>query len=57
MIPVQASPTSYRLKHSYLEQTSKVLYDYINNDGEGLPFNFTDAYGKVVIRERKWFKS
>ena len=35
------------LKHSYLEQTSKVLYDYINNDGEGLPFNFTDAYGKI----------
>jgi hypothetical protein len=35
------------LKHSYLEQTSKVLYDYVNNDGEGLPFNFTDAYGKI----------
>ena len=24
-----------------------MLYDYVNNDGEGLPFNFTDAYGKV----------
>ena len=35
------------LKHSYLEETSKVLYDYVNNDGEGLPFNFTDAYGKI----------
>lgn len=35
------------LKHSYLEQTSKTLYDYVNEDGEGLPFNFTDAYGKV----------
>ena len=35
------------LKHSYLEQTSKVLYDYVNDDGTGLPFNFTDAYGKV----------
>jgi hypothetical protein len=35
------------LKHSYLEQTSKVLYDYVNEDGSGLPFNFTDAYGKV----------
>ena len=35
------------LKHSYLEQTSKVLYDYVNDDGRGLPFNFTDAYGKV----------
>ncbi len=35
------------LKNSYLEQTSKVLYDYVNRDGEGLPFNFTDAYGKI----------
>lgn len=35
------------LKHSYLEQTSKVLYDYVNQDGQGLPFNFTDGYGKI----------
>ena len=35
------------LKNSYLEQTSKVLYDYVNRDGQGLPFNFTDAYGKI----------
>lgn len=35
------------LKHSYLEQTSKWLYDYVNEDGLGLPFNFTDAYGKI----------
>jgi len=35
------------LKHSYLEQTSKVLYDYVNRDGQGLPFNFTDGYGKI----------
>lgn len=33
-------------KLSLLEQTSKALYPYIN-DGEGLPFNFADAYGKV----------
>jgi len=33
-------------KLSLLEQTSKALYPYINN-GEGLPFNFADAYGKV----------
>jgi hypothetical protein len=33
-------------KFSLLEQTSKVLYPYIN-DGEGLPFNFTDLYGKI----------
>jgi hypothetical protein len=35
------------MKHSYLEQTSRVLYDYINDDGEGLPFNYTDLYGKI----------
>jgi hypothetical protein len=33
-------------KLSLLEQTSKALYPYVN-DGEGLPFNFADAYGKV----------
>jgi hypothetical protein len=32
-------------KTSYLEQSSKIFYDYIND--EGLPFNFTDLYGKV----------
>ncbi|MDP4952323.1 MAG: TonB-dependent receptor, partial [Flavobacteriales bacterium] len=32
-------------KRSYLEQSSKLLYDYIDEDG--LPFNFTDLYGKV----------
>lgn len=30
---------------SYLAQSSKLLYKYIN-DSEGLPFNFTDLYGK-----------
>ncbi|MFN3918285.1 MAG: TonB-dependent receptor [Flavobacteriales bacterium] len=34
-------------KTSYLEQTSKTLYRYI--DTLGLPFNFTDLYGKVTI--------
>ncbi len=40
---------SYALsvKHSYLEQTSKELYEYANEDG--LPFNFTDIYGKFSI--------
>ncbi len=33
-------------KHSYLEQSSKLLYKYVNDDG--LPFNFTDLYGKVT---------
>lgn len=35
-------------KFSLLEQTSKVLYPYIN-DGNGLPFNFNDIYGKITI--------
>lgn len=35
------------MKHSYLEQSSKELYSYV--DEEGLPFNFTDIYGKVSL--------
>lgn len=34
-------------KTSYLQQTSKVLYNYI--DTAGLPFNYTDLYGKVSV--------
>jgi hypothetical protein len=36
-------------KASVLEQTSKALYPYIN-DGDGLPFNFYDLYGKISIK-------
>lgn len=32
-------------KRSYLEESSKIFYDYVSEDG--LPFNFTDLYGKV----------
>jgi len=32
---------------SYLEQSSKVFYKYIDEDG--LPFNFMDIYGKLSI--------
>ena len=39
-------------KHSYLDQTSKVLYPYIDTTGEGLPFGFTDLYGKLTFRGR-----
>ncbi len=35
------------VKNSYLEQSSKIFYDYIDEDG--LPFNFTDIYGKVSL--------
>lgn len=34
-------------KSSYLEQSSKVFYQYI--DTAGLPFNFLDLYGKVSL--------
>ncbi len=32
-------------KHSYIDQTSKNLYSYV--DTAGLPFSYTDLYGKV----------
>lgn len=32
-------------KHSYLDQSSKLFYNYI--DENGLPFSFTDLYGKL----------
>ncbi|HRG58542.1 MAG TPA: TonB-dependent receptor [Bacteroidia bacterium] len=34
-------------KNSFLEQSSKILYSYI--DTAGLPFNFNDFYGKVSL--------
>ncbi|HLO90642.1 MAG TPA: TonB-dependent receptor [Lentimicrobium sp.] len=34
-------------KNSYLKQSSKLFYQYI--DSAGLPFNYTDVYGKVSI--------
>lgn len=37
----------FSFKNSYLEKTSESIYDYVNDDG--LPFNFTDVYGKVSI--------
>ncbi|MBL7943959.1 MAG: TonB-dependent receptor, partial [Flavobacteriales bacterium] len=34
------------MKTSYLDRTGSTLYPYINN-GDGLPFKYTDMYGKV----------
>ena len=34
-------------KHSYLDQSSKSLYTYV--DSAGLPFKFTDLYGKISL--------
>ncbi len=36
-------------KHSYLDETSKSLYEYAAPDEQGLPFNYTDLYGKVSM--------
>jgi hypothetical protein len=41
-------------KHSFLEQSSKYLYKYI--DSAGLPFNFTDIYGKVSLNSKNGSK-
>ncbi len=38
----------FSLKHSLLDYTSKSLYRGVNN-GNGLPFNFTDVYGKLTF--------
>lgn len=37
----------FSYKNSYLEQSSKVFYSYI--DEAGLPFNYSDFYGKVSV--------
>lgn len=46
----KASNASYvfSAKHSLLDYTSKNLYPKVN-EGNGLPFAFTDIYGKVTI--------
>jgi hypothetical protein len=38
----------FSAKHSLLDYTSKSLYTSVN-DGNGLPFNFTDLYGKLTF--------
>jgi hypothetical protein len=34
-------------KHSYLDKTSPKLYDYATEDSLGLPYRYTDIYGKA----------
>jgi len=45
----EGTSTSFILsvKNSYLEQSSKVFYNYI--DKNGLPYNYLDIYGKISI--------
>ncbi|NTW33362.1 MAG: TonB-dependent receptor plug domain-containing protein, partial [Bacteroidetes bacterium] len=37
----------FSAKNSYLKQTSKIFYNYA--DTSGLPFNYSDLYGKISI--------
>jgi hypothetical protein len=37
-------------KNSYLKESSQMLYNYIDEDG--LPFNFTDIYGKLTLADK-----
>jgi hypothetical protein len=37
----------FSAKTSYLEQSSKIFYQYV--DENGLPFNYTDIFGKIAI--------
>ena len=41
-------------KHSYLDKTSETFYSYI--DSTGLPYNFTDIYGKVAVSSKNGSK-
>ncbi|MDX1653437.1 MAG: TonB-dependent receptor [Brumimicrobium sp.] len=45
----------FSAKHSLLDYTSQTLYPY-TNDGEGLPFSFTDIYGKVTLKSSEGSK-
>ncbi|KAA3648569.1 MAG: TonB-dependent receptor [Bacteroidetes bacterium] len=37
----------FSAKTSYLDQTSKSIYSYVSEDG--LPYNYTDLYGKISL--------
>lgn len=42
-----SSSFMFTAKRSYIDQTADVLYDYPPIDSTGLPYNFTDVYGKL----------
>lgn len=45
----------FSAKHALLDYTSRDLYPYAN-DGEGLPFSFTDIYGKATLKSAEGSK-
>lgn len=55
----EESSVTYLLtaKHSYLDQTSKSIYSYVNNEegivgNNGIPYSFTDLYGKISVNSK-----
>ncbi len=55
----EESSVTYLLtaKHSYLNQTSKSIYSYVNNEegivgNNGIPYSFTDLYGKISVNSQ-----
>ncbi len=45
-----ASSFLFSAKTSYLDRTSDIFYSYIDTEYDGLPFNFTDIYGKFTAQ-------
>jgi hypothetical protein len=46
--PEEASATFlFSIKNSYLQESSKIFYKYI--DENGLPYNYLDIYGKIAV--------
>jgi hypothetical protein len=57
--PKEGSPSNgsyvFAAKHSLLDYTAKRLYPNVN-EGNGLPFNFTDLYGKLTFNSNSGSK-
>ena len=51
-----ASSLLLSYKTSYLDQSSQVFYPYIETEYGGLPFNFTDVYGKFTSQSENGSK-
>ena len=39
----------FSIKNSYLDKSSKLFYSYMDTNGVGLPYSYTDVYGKISI--------
>lgn len=45
-----ASSVLLSYKTSYLDQSSQIFYPYVDTEFDGLPFTFTDIYGKFTAQ-------